>query len=779
MNIRSWKVRLRFLAVMAAVMWILAGCSIYGAQIDTQLKVNDDLSGVRIMDVTIPASMVSGNSPVTVDILNQLIEENCPQELTWSYVKNGNADQYHLELAFDSQLDYMMKVKVLTGKNVQVEMEASDSVWRKGIRVAENFTSADLLVWFKDALVSGGVVSSDTADRIFRAGSTVLVYGDRSYKTDPAIQVDEIVKAPLEKIDVLTAVKAGEKFDRELVIYVPQASMKANGDELKAYLDGMVPPDAVSEWGLYGNGATLTIRKEDLSLSGLNTFTKAATASSDTADGGITVSEKAPGANVFVFADQWKEELDLTAYGCEDDGTIHAGYYVKTEDGIELNGLPESGDDQAVETGVGYSGYRLVSAERSDRLEAEFELVRTYRAGHTEIRTAVKDGNHFEREIRLTLQEMPEGAHREQIARRLRERAAIAADDGEEAGADAEAGVDAETGVDAGTAEESADAGTAETGAGADAEAAEESAGAGTVEAGAGADGGTENVGACEISTEESEAGFAVIISMEGEALEITELSGRIFGGTTEISWKTEGGPFSIRRKFSYGETADYSGFLADAAEDHSITYTIDFAGVGGTIAEPDETVDKSLETQEITREVSGRTVTLHIKGTAYEVAESGSSVNVRGIILWIVLILLIVIAIAAAVKCGAARKVKDKADIRQLQDKMDEEELRRATEAADQAEAKVREAAMQLAGQKPEIPLLRGPEPEGGEETEDQEEVPEPEGGAEAEDQEEVPEPEDGEETEDQEEVPKPEGGEETEDQEKAANREDAGLRQ
>ena len=111
MNLRTWTARLRFLAVMAAAVCLLAGCGIYGATVDTQLKVNEDLSGVRVMDVTIPAGMVSGNSPVTIDVLNRLIEENCPQELTWSYVKNGNTDQYHVELAFDSPADYMVKVK--------------------------------------------------------------------------------------------------------------------------------------------------------------------------------------------------------------------------------------------------------------------------------------------------------------------------------------------------------------------------------------------------------------------------------------------------------------------------------------------------------------------------------------------------------------------------------------------------------------------------------------------------------------------------------------------
>ncbi len=773
MKIRAWKVRLRFLAVIAAAMWILAGCSMYGAPVDTQLKVNEDLSGVRVMDVTIPATMVSGNSPVTIDILNRLIEENCPQELVWSYEKNGNTDQYHVELAFDSQLDYMMKVKVITGKSVQLEMEASDSVWKKGIRVVEDFTSADLLAWLKDAMVSEELVSADMADRIFRAGSTELVYGDRSYKTDFAIRVDEMVKAPLEKIDVLTAVKAGEQFDRDLVIYVPQASMEANGDELKAYLDGMVPPDAVSEWGLYGNGATLTIRKENLSLSELDAFTKAATAVSGAAQGGIAVSEKSPGTSVFVFTDQWKEELDLSAYGCEDGETVHAGYYVKAEDGIGLTGVPESGADQAAEVSAGYDGYRLVSAERTDRLEAEFELVRTYRAEHTEIRTTVEEGNVFEREIRLTLQDMPEGARREQIAERLRERAAAAADDGVEAGADAKA------------AEESADAEAGEAD-DADAGAKEENADVGAADAGkeAGANHGTESVGVCEISTEESEDGFAVIISMEGEALVITELSGRILGGTTEISWKTEGGPFSIRKKFSYAETADYSGFFADAAEDHSITYVIDFEGFGGSIAEPDGKVMKTLEARGITRKVSGRAVTLQIKGTAYEVAETGSSVNVPGIILWIVIILLAVIAIAAAVKFGAARKVKDKADIRQLQDKMDEEELRRATEAADRAEAKAREAAMQLAGQMKAIPLSEGPEaeeaagPEAGVEAENREEAAEPEAGVGAEDQEEAVGPGAGVETEGQEEIVEPEAQEEAEDREETADREDAGPR-
>lgn len=638
MNIRNWIARLRLLAVMAAVMCLLAGCSMYGVSVDTQLKVNADLSGIRVMDVTVPASMFSGKSPLTLEALNRLIEENCPQELTWSYVKNGNTDQYHVELAFDSLADYMMKAKVLTGRSVQLEMEVSDSVWAKGIRVSEDFTSVDLLAWLRNALVSEGLVTADMADGILRTGSTALVYGDRTYKTDSMIRVDEMVSAPLEKIDVLTDIKGMDRYDRAFVIYVPQTSMEANGEELRTYLEGMVPPDAISEWGLYGNGATLTVRKEDLNLLTLNAFSQTVLASEES---GAEVTETAPGANVFAFTDRWKEDIDLTAYGCGNGAAIYAGYYVKADSGVQISGAAELSDGLSAELSGDYDGYQLAAGERTDRLSAEFGFSRVYRTAHTDIRTAVKDGNILEREIWLTLQETPEEAHREQIVNRLRERSAAGGDAGE-----------------------------------------------------------------CEISAGAGEDGFAAVISMKGEPLVITELSGRILGGTTEITWKTEGGPFSFRKKFSYAETADYSEFLADAAEDHSITYALVFDGAGGAVAEPDKAALKSLETQGIARSADGRTVTLAISGTSYQIEESGSAVNVPGIILWVVIALLIVIAIAVAVSRGAARKVKEKADIRQLQEKMDEKELRRATEAADQAEAKAREAAMQLSGQKQEFQI-------------------------------------------------------------------------
>ena len=114
----------------------------------------------------------------------------------------------------------------------------------------------------------------------------------------------------------------------------------------------------------------------------------------------------------------------------------------------------------------------------------------------------------------------------------------------------------------------------------------------------------------------------------------------------------------------------------------------------------------------------------------------------------------------------------------------MDEKELRRATEAADRAEAKAREAAMQLAGQMKAIPLSEGPEaeeaagPEAGVEAENREEAAEPEAGVGAEDQEEAVGPGAGVETEGQEEIVEPEAQEEAEDREETADREDAGPR-
>lgn len=94
---REW-IRKQMIAAVAVLCFLgLAGCSA-GSTVNTELKVNKDLSGVRVMDVAIDGAVFSENFNGDINALNAVVEQKCPGELAWSYDNSDGTDRYHVEL---------------------------------------------------------------------------------------------------------------------------------------------------------------------------------------------------------------------------------------------------------------------------------------------------------------------------------------------------------------------------------------------------------------------------------------------------------------------------------------------------------------------------------------------------------------------------------------------------------------------------------------------------------------------------------------------------------
>ncbi len=637
MGIKAVFARVRLIVTLLAASCFLCGCVSYGTAVDTKLELEKDLSGVRIMDVSFYKRTFSRNFNGSVEDLDRVIAENCPEELIWSHETKDDKECYHVELPFDSPFDYRVKVMVITGRSVDLEIRAADSVWEKGIVVKEGFTSSDLLEWMKKALVAEGMVEEELADRIFGMEGGAVVYDGKNYPAGAPVQIDEMMSAPPDKLEVRTTMKDTGRYDRSYTVFVPQKSLDLNGEEIKAYLGGLVPADAASVWGAYENGEMLSVTEENMDLSELNAFSRTFL---NAPDSGASVTDAASEAKVFSFVNDWNEKLDLAAFCSAGNEAVTVGYYVKPENGAEISGQPDPGrasDDD---------GYLLLSSGKTGSLDVTFRFAKVYRIRHTDINTRADATGKLDRTMTLTLAEMPDAAHRDQIVSRLRGR----------------------------------------------------SAGTGAVveEVSAGHAAGLETVAA--------EDGFAVAVTATGDAAAVASAYSEILGGKTEIRWEMSGGLFSVRKSFSYQETADYRDFLADVTDDHGITYMLEFVGTGCAPAKMDQKSQDALDASGLIRMVDGKTVIYETAETSYTVTESAYGVHVQGVIFWIVILLAAVIAVAAAIRCVLMRKEKREAGSRQMKKltkRAEEKKLRRAAKAAERAEAEAAEAARQLTGRR------------------------------------------------------------------------------
>ncbi len=243
----SHKISMLFVLMLMAV--LLSGCTV-GSTIDTVLTVNPDLSGSRVMTLTVDQNIYNQYFTGSVDSLNALLEEKCPQELTWSYDKSSGKMVYTFTLEFSGVEDYKVKADAILGSDsdVVIEMAYSDTIWAKGLELRESFASGDLMSWARRALVEAGMVKEEYASKVFALGSNTIKCGEKEYTAGTMMVVDEISYTHITSIDMLTDTAGYDTYTKTIVVTLPEESMATKGEEIKSFFAERTPEWATGSW---------------------------------------------------------------------------------------------------------------------------------------------------------------------------------------------------------------------------------------------------------------------------------------------------------------------------------------------------------------------------------------------------------------------------------------------------------------------------------------------------------------------------------------------------
>ncbi len=227
----------------------LSGCTV-GSTIDTVLTINPDLSGSRVMTLTVDQNIYNQYFAGSVESLNSLLEKKCPKELSWSYDRSSGKMVYTFALDFISVADYKAKADAIlgSGSDTVIEMTYADSIWADGLELRENFTSGDLMSWARRALVDAGMVKEEYASKTFSLGSNTVKCGEKEYSTGTMMAVDKISYIKLSSIDMLTDTAGYDTYTKTIVVTLPEESMTAKGEEIKSFFAEHTPEWAVGSW---------------------------------------------------------------------------------------------------------------------------------------------------------------------------------------------------------------------------------------------------------------------------------------------------------------------------------------------------------------------------------------------------------------------------------------------------------------------------------------------------------------------------------------------------
>ncbi len=518
-------------ALLLFSLGVFTGCT-PASTVNTVISVNEDLSGVRTMDVLVKGSVLSQQFSGTIEDINALVEAECPEGLTWTYESAGEDYRYVFELQFASVEDYSEKVhKILTGEEMEesdepwVEIQADRSPFKDYFYIEEDFTSVDLLQWMIDALLEKEYVTEQNSAYVFKGGDNLIRYGEKEFSTYEYAYAEEQSYVEYYGISIYTTVNEDESYDRSIVFAVPKESMETGEAEKKAYLESLVPEGATFTWEEVEQPASFTtsanvpqilftVEKTEMSLEELNAFNKAYFGSEKCQFTASRVGTDSP----FSWTKMFVEEIDFSRYyeqGMSFLPQVH--YYIKSEDGYAMAG---SGDTYEAED------FSNISQSKKYTISGN----RTFYVGNIDVETKIMGKDRFEREIRLTFDKAATEQDLNSILQNIKEQFGGEEDYQE-----------------------------------------------------------TYNV---EITGENESDTLVLVIKQKGSAEEFFESDLALFGKSTLMSYGVDYKPLRLRNTFSFYMAIDWDGIIRYRTDELSISYKV--TGAPGTNIKycPDENYD-------------------------------------------------------------------------------------------------------------------------------------------------------------------------------------------
>ena len=251
-------IRKRVACVIAAAVGLLA-LSACGT-VDTVMTVNPDLTGSRVMNVTITDTTKGDGTGGTFNGGAAAIQQSIANHLPTGWEFSGVTDTidtatssssytYHTYTAtftinFSSPQDYTTKVQAaLTAGNVStpasVVMQQGDGTFHTGATLVENFTSGDLLDWVGAGLVADGVLDASAAGSTTidsSSGTTTVVLDGQTSTQYSNIHVVPDDSTAITGISVATQI-APPTFTRTITMSLAESVYQANQAAYDAFFN--------------------------------------------------------------------------------------------------------------------------------------------------------------------------------------------------------------------------------------------------------------------------------------------------------------------------------------------------------------------------------------------------------------------------------------------------------------------------------------------------------------------------------------------------------------
>ena len=335
------KFKIMLLVIMVAGLAMLTGC---GGRLESDLRINDDLSGTRVYTLTAKKSdLRNGFFDNGNNTINE-IKNGTPKELSFRDRSSGDQAVLEFTLEFTDLDDYENKVNALIaagGKTVPADAvvyEMPDSPFASGMKYQESFSMEDPMIWLENLLIEKTALGESNRKDIF--GEKVSSYTIKDLSGSAMkINIDDIEYYSLDEIDIYTIANGDGTFDRKIEVRIPGEVMEKNRVPITKFLEANEGGKIFGEWKTSGTKTVYCLSAEKLTAEELDGFMRQFYGK----DSGTYFEYSASSAwkyrsayndlaknaaGFFYSMGGVKENVDLSVYTGGNSDTLKSTYYV-------------------------------------------------------------------------------------------------------------------------------------------------------------------------------------------------------------------------------------------------------------------------------------------------------------------------------------------------------------------------------------------------------------------------------------------------------------------
>ena len=247
----SMKKNIKCILLCSLIILSLSFLAACGAKIDTDMKIDKNFKGERIITATIDSTDLNSYVSTGADGIEETIKNYIPSAMTYKRVDKELGDvEFTFTISFNDLNEYTNKITEILNKNPDNTIVPSilynnkNNEFKKSILFEENFTSNDLLNWLVYGLKTDNKVSHSTVSDWMETGIALLKIDNQEFDVYNNISVNESETNSFDSINVETKILDNGNYKRSVTFVANEKIIKILNDKgivLTEYLKKLSP----------------------------------------------------------------------------------------------------------------------------------------------------------------------------------------------------------------------------------------------------------------------------------------------------------------------------------------------------------------------------------------------------------------------------------------------------------------------------------------------------------------------------------------------------------